>query len=67
MTAHSTSKDLVLDHWERLDADEPATRAAATEHMSPDVEWHGHAPVGTKVGRDQFIHGAWEPLCVFGT
>ena len=59
---HQANKALVLEYWQRLDADEPSTRASAAELMSPDAAWHGHAPVGTMKGRNAFMTGAWEPL-----
>ena len=59
---HQQNKALVLDHWLRLDAIDPAVRASAAAHMAADVTWHGHAPVGSLHGSDEFLQNGWEPL-----
>lgn len=59
---HQRNKALVLDHWQRLDDADGSVRASALSHMATDVAWHGHAPVGSLHGSDEFLRNGWEPL-----
>ncbi len=65
MTAdvHQRNKEIARSLWDGLDAPEPDRRRAAAEAiMTPDVAWHGHAPVGSLSGVTSFLDGGWEPL-----
>ncbi len=59
---HQANKSLVLEYWAALDAADPAERASAQTVLASGLRWHGHVPVGSLIGPEQFASGAWEPL-----